>query len=807
MQETERARALVARMTPEEKAALLRGKDYWHSEAVMRLGVPSITLTDGPHGLRKQAGEGGGQLGEAENLPATCFPTASATACSFDRALLQEIGAAMGEECRQEEVAVILGPGLNIKRSPLCGRNFEYFSEDPVLAGELAAAMVRGIQSQNVGASIKHFAANNQETRRMVAESVVDERALREIYLQGFEIAVKKGEPWTVMCSYNRLKGAYASENRFLLTELLREEWGYKGLVVSDWGAVNDRVAAVKAGLDLEMPFGGKESDRAVLEALDSGALSQEALDACATRVVELILRSGARKPFAYDADAHHALARRAAAESAVLLKNTRGLLPLAPGASVAVIGAFGETPRYQGAGSSKIRPNRLDTVPEELKRLGLAVTYAQGYSLRDGEADGRLTAEACEAARGKDAVVLLLGLPDSYEAEGFDRTSLAMPASHSALLRAVRAVNANTVAVLSTGAPVELAWEGDAEAILLSYLGGEAGAGGVADLLTGRANPCGKLAESWPMRLSDNPSCAYFPGCPRTVEYRESLFVGYRYYDTARLPVRYPFGHGLSYTSFAYEGLALEKTDMSDAETLRVACRVRNTGSVAGKEIVQLYVAPRLDAASGPFFAEQQLRGFETCLLAPGEEREIVFTLGKRDFAYFNTAVNDWRVAGGAYEIRLAASSRDIRLAATVHIHCLEETPAPDYRASAPCYYDLSKGLSVSASSFTALLGRPLPARAALPGEPFTLNSVLCEMRRKPIGRLFAAILTTAARARIGGNEDLKNMMRDSLQETPLRALSQMSGGAFTRTQAEGMVDMLNGRFFAGLRKMLRGR
>ncbi|MDO4572749.1 MAG: glycoside hydrolase family 3 C-terminal domain-containing protein [Clostridia bacterium] len=796
MTEREQAAALVRQMKLEEKASLCSGLDFWHTKPVERLALPSIMMTDGPHGLRKQE-DCSDAVGATGSLPATCFPAACATACSFDRALLKEMGRAIGEECRENAVAVVLGPGINIKRSPLCGRSFEYFSEDPCLAGELAAAYIEGVQSQDVGCSLKHFALNNQETRRLSIEAVADERAAREIYLAGFERAVKKARPWTLMCSYNRLYGHFASECGWLLNEVLRDEWGFTGLVVSDWGAVNDRVAGVAAGLDLEMPGVSRENDRLIENAVQSGALSAEALDSAAARVTELILKAQRRKPLSGTAEAHHTLAGRIALESAVLLKND-GILPGGAEQRAALIGAFARTPRYQGAGSSKINPTRIDCLYDELKTRGLRFDYAPGYALDAREPDEALIGEACRAAEGKDIVYLLAGLPDAFESEGFDRGSLAMPKAHTELIRRVAAVNPRLVVVLQCGAVVDMEWEGCARAVLLAYLGGQAGAGAIAKLLLGEASPCGKLAESWPLRLEDNPAFAHFPGGSLTVEYRESIFVGYRYYDTAGLPLRYPFGHGLSYTEFQYENPRLEGFSLS--------FELINTGARAGAEIVQLYVAPPKSAI---YKAAQELKGFEKAFLEPGERKRLSFTLTERDFAFYDTRAGAWRVEAGEYELRLAASSRDIRLRLPVSVPESPgfDTPVPDYRESAPCYYDLTKGLTVSDAAFEAVCGAPPPPANRLPGEPHTVNSTFADIEDRPFGRFVARTARRVGRRMFAGDGDMRLMLENMLGNMPLRSLLMLGGGRVGHAALEGLVCMINGHFFRGLGRILKGK
>ncbi len=799
----QQAQALVAKMTLSEKASLCSGADFWRLKSVPRVGIPeNILVTDGPHGLRKQTA-GADQLGLNDSVPSTCFPAACLTACSFDRALLMEIGKAIGEECRQEDVAVVLGPGVNIKRSPLCGRNFEYFSEDPLLAGELAAAFIEGVQSQNVGTSLKHFAANNQEKLRMTIESVVDERALREIYLSAFETAVKQAQPWTVMCSYNRLRGEYASDNRWLLTDVLRGEWGFDDLVVSDWGATNDRVAGVRAGMDLEMPAVSGDNDEAVGAAVERGQLPEAMLDTDACRVTELIVKARAREHMTYSIDTHHALARRAAAESAVLLKNEGSLLPLSSDMQIAIIGAFAETPRYQGAGSSKINPHRVDSALAAFTEAGVQFEYAKGYDLATDAPDEARIAEACALARGKDAAVIFAGLPDRYESEGFDRAHIDMPEGHVALIERVAAVNPNTVVVLMCGSVVALPWAERVRAILLSYLGGQAVCTAVTDLLLGRVNPSGKLAESWCRQLSDNPSYAYFPGDSRTVEYRESIFVGYRYYDAANVDVRYPFGYGLSYTTFAYDNLSLDRKAMRDSETLTVSFDVTNTGERAGAEIAELYVA--LQGESAIFRPVQALCAFDKVWLAPGETKRVTMPLARRAFQYYNVAVHDWATESGTYEIRIGASSRDIRLCETVLVTAERPVAAPDYRKAAPCYYDLSNGIcNVPDEAFAALYGGPLPPRQMQPGEPHTVNSTLREIQNRWLGRRLAAIVRKKAAGMFGDETDMHLMVSNVINDAPLRMMLMAGNGMVTPRMLAGLVDLLNRKPLSGLQKLV---
>lgn len=801
MSDHEKAKMLVSQMSTAEKASLCSGKNFWYLKGIERLELPEIMVTDGPHGLRKQETKAD-NLGLNKSVPAVCFPTAAATACSFDRELLKEVGKAMGEECRQEEVAVILGPGVNIKRSPLCGRNFEYFSEDPVLAGEMAAAMIEGIQSQYVGVSLKHFAANNQEKCRMTCESVMDERTFREIYLTAFERAVRQSSPWTVMCSYNRIFGEFVSQYKRLLTDILREEWGYKGLVVSDWGATVERVKALAVGMDLEMPFIGAINDKRIVEAVEEGTLPMDMLDTAATRVTELILKSQKRKAFKYNPDDHHALARKAAAQSGVLLKNEKDILPGNIKQKAAVIGAFAKSPRYQGTGSSKIQPIRVDNACDELEKLGLKFEYADGYHLDSDAPDATLLEEACRAATGKDIVFIFAGLPDSYEAESFDRDNMSMPASHNQLIEAICQVNKHVVVVLHGGAPIEVPWADKVQGILMMYLGGEACGGAATDLLLGKVNPGGKLAESWPFFLADNPSHDFFPGYPKSVEYREALFVGYRYYDKAKKAVRYPFGYGLSFTSFDYKNLKLSSKKIKDTDTLTVTCQVKNIGKVAGSEVVQLYVSC---VDSKIIRAEQELKGFEKVQLESGESKEVSFTLSKRDFAYYNTASSIWHIESEEYEIRVGASSRDIQLRGTVSVQSTVDAPLPDLGAELPCYYDLSNGIRVLDVEFTGLIGRPLPPRNRIKGTPHTVSSTFADIQDKWLGRQLLAIMRKNIAKMGEENADIKLMAEKMIMDMPLRALCLMaSDSGLTLEKIEGIVELLNGHAIKGIKALL---
>ena len=780
----EKAEELVVQMTLEEKVRLCSGMDFWHTNGVERLGLKPVMVTDGPHGLRKQAEEAD-HLGINQSVPATCFPPACASACSFDPKLLELVGEAMGEECRQENVAVLLGPGTNIKRHPLCGRNFEYFSEDPLLSGRVAAGLIRGVQSKNVGTSLKHYLANNQEKARLVSDSIIDERALREIYLAGFEIAVKEAQPWTLMCSYNQINGTYASDNKRLMSDIPRGEWGYKGAIMTDWGAMNDRVQAIRAGLDLEMPGPCAENEKLLLDAVAQGRLSEAELDACAARITALLLLAGENATQAYDTDAHDELARRVARESAVLLKLGRAL-PAAKNAKAAVIGAFAKTPRYQGAGSSKINPHHVTSLCDALDARGLLYIWAAGYETEQSEPNEAMIDAAVKATGDADVIFACVGLPDSYESEGFDRTHLELPACQNALMDALIATGKPVVAIISTGSAVRLPWREKVDSILLLYLAGQNGGSAAADLLYGEANPCGKLAETWPLALEDVP-CGENFGHGGNVEYRESIFVGYRYYDKAGKVVAYPFGHGLSYTSFTYSELSVSPLQSGDVGAT-VRCKVTNTGTRAGAEVVQLYVAPPESAAFKPV---RELRAFEKVALKPGESRELVFELGSRAFAYYNPGIADWFVESGKYRIEIGSSSRDIRLTQPMSIQSGQVGEIPDYRTAAPDYYTPEGPAHITRAQFEAVLDRAVkPWR---PVRPFTRNSTLGELQTSELGRHITDQVRQGMAAMAGGSDDLNAMFDAMLNDMPLRQLSMMAGPAFAGDNLERLLAQLN--------------
>ncbi len=738
---------LVAKMTLEEKAGMCSGSDFWHTQGVERLGIPEMMVTDGPHGLRKQNGEGD-HLGLNDSVKAVCFPAGCATASSFDRDLIYSMGEALGEECQAENVGVILGPGANIKRSPLCGRNFEYFSEDPYLASEMAASQIKGVQSKNVGTSLKHFYANNQEHRRMTSSSVMDERTAREIYLAAFEGAVKQAKPWTVMCSYNRINGTYAAENVESLTDILRGEWGFDGFVVSDWGAVNDRVPDLKAGLDLEMPASMGMNDKKIVEAVKNGKLDEAVLDRAVERILDVLYRFEENRDknavFHYEED--HALARKIASECMVLLKN-EGVLPLKEEEETVFIGAFAEHPRYQGGGSSHINAWKVDSALEMAK--GYPVVYEKGFDIKEDRIDEALINRAVEAAKKVKTAVIFAGLPEAFESEGYDRKHMGLPECQNRLIEAVCEVNENVVVVLHNGSPVEMPWVGKVKGVLEAYLGGQAVGSAVLDVLYGKVNPSGHLAETFPVKLQDNPSYLYYTGEGDKVEYREGVFVGYRYYDKKEMDVLFPFGHGLSYTTFSYSNMKLDKTAIKDTESVTVSVDVTNTGNVFGKEVVQLYVCPPAGEVIRPV---KELKGFEKVALMPGETKTVTFTLGARAFAYYDCDIKDFYVETGVYGIALGQSSRKL----------LAE-----------------KELRVEAS-----------ARKKV---KLTLNTTFGDILKIPgAGEKIKELMAkTPFEGDMPEDEGSAEMMEMMMQYMPVRAMLSFGRGAFTQEDLENLLQV----------------
>jgi len=751
---------LISQMTLEEKAGLCSGLDFWHTKPVERLGVPATMVSDGPHGLRKQDDKAD-HLGVNDSIKAVCFPAACATAASFDVDMIRKMGEAIGDSCQHHgQLLVVLGPAVNIKRSPLCGRNFEYFSEDPYLAGKLSASYISGVQSRNVGTSIKHFAANSQEHRRMSSSSDADERTLREIYFPAFEISVKEAQPWTVMCSYNRINGTYASENRWLLTDVLRKEWGFEGYVMSDWGATADRPTGIHAGLDLEMPASGGVNDKKIVEAVKAGTLDEAELDVAVERILNIVYRyvENAKPDTPWDMEAQHALSADIAAQCMVLLKNEGGLLPLNKQDDIAFIGEFADKPRYQGGGSSHI--NAFKTTGALEAAEGLKVTYAQGYSAASDTATDEQIAEAVAAAKAAKVAVVFAGLPDAYESEGYDRKHMRLPECQNRLIGAVAAANPNTVVVLHNGSPVEMPWIDDVKAVLEAYLGGQAVGFATVRVLFGDVNPSGHLAETFPKKLSDNPSYLYYGGEGNRTEYREGVFVGYRYYDKKDMDVLFPFGHGLSYTTFEYSNLRLSASAVKDTDTLTATVTVKNTGDRAGKAVAQLYVAPPEADLIRPV---RELKGFAKVELAPGEARDVSFTLDKRSFAYWNEAIHDWHVITGDYAIQVGASSRDLPLCASVSV---------TGTTALPRHFDIN-------SIFMDVLADP---KAAEMLKPFISQATAAFTPPEEEGKSDAAAEAIS-----------DEMGMAMLNYMPLRAALSFSGGQVSADQIQALLDAIN--------------
>lgn len=774
-------------LTLEEKAAFLQGWSTWTSYEKKDSGIPVCFLSDGPHGLRKQAGAGD-HLGLNASIPATCFPTAATMANSWDEALGEELGRALGREAAANGVNVLLGPGLNMKRSPLCGRNFEYFSEDPYLAGKMAAACIRGIQENGVAACPKHFAVNSQELRRMAMDSVVDERTLREIYLTGFEIAVKEGKPRSIMSSYNKVNGTYANENAHLLKEILRDDWGFDGFVVTDWGADNDHALGVKNGSNLVMPAPGPDAAIGLVNAVKEGRVSEADLDERLKELFRVLVSADEamkKAPKSFDKDAHHALARKCAEQSIVLLEND-GILPLDRNAVVGIIGDFARNPRYQGAGSSMVNPTRLDNLYDCLRAAGVSIAgYAQGFDRRKPNPDQKLIDEAVRVAEAAPVVLLCVGLDEIAESEGMDRSNMELSKGQRELIEAVCKVNRNVVLVLSGGSPFVI--PGSFRAAIHGYLGGQAGAGAMADALLGKVNPSGKLNETWPLQLEDTPACAYFPSKERTAEYREGLYIGYRYYDTANIPVRYPFGHGLSYTAFLYSDIRAEKD--------RVTFTISNVGAWDGAEVAQVYVSCK---DGNVFRPQKELKGFAKVFLKAGESRTVSVSLDDKAFRYFNVKTNRWEVESGIYTISVASDAAHVRLSANIRV---EGTNAPAPYGALPGY-ESGRITRISEVEYRDLLGHPIPDGHW--GGELTRNDAICQLYYAKTGaaRLVYKILThMKEKSEAKGIPDLNILF---VYNMPFRALAKMSGGLMSDRMVDDVVLLVNGHFWRGLGRLI---
>lgn len=796
---------LLSQMTLEEKVSICSGKDFWNLKGIERLGIPEIMITDGPHGLRKKNPDpGSDKSGLSDSVPTTCFPTAATTACSWDPELLYEMGVALGEECLSEKVSVILGPGVNMKRSPLCGRNFEYFSEDPLLAGELAAGLINGVQSKNVGTSIKHFAVNSQEKRRMTISSVVDERTLREIYLTAFEIAVKKAQPWTVMNAYNRINGTYCSDNDYLQNKILRDEWGFKGIVVTDWGAANDRVQGMKSGNELEMPSSGGINDKKVVEAVKKGELDEAVVDRCADRMLTLINKSvAAFEDTTYDKKAHHELAAKICSQSVVLLKNEENILPLSKEKKVAVIGEMAVSPRFQGAGSSIINPTELTDALSALKEKGYDVSYAQGYDKKTDVVSDTMVAEACKVASEAETVLLFIGLTEAYESEGYDRSHLNLPTSHNKLAEEIVKVNSNVIVVLSGGSPVEMPWINSVKALINGYLGGQASGTALAQIISGEVNPSGKLAETYPLCLADVANSEIYPGTDQTAEHRDGIYIGYRYYDTAKKDVLFPFGFGLSYTAFEYSDIKLSADSIKDTDTVTVSYKIKNVGSCAGAETSQVYIK---DCDSTIFRPEKELKGFKKVYLEPGEEKEVEITLCKRAFAYYNVNIMDWHVETGKFQVLVGASSRDIRLSAELEVVSTVDAVVPDYKQTAPCYYGANVK-NVPDSEYEALLGFPLPSATFDTTQKLTIANSLGDAKHTKWGGRVNRLIDGIMNKMFKPDDPNGGMIKAMALEIPIKNFISMSSGVFSEKMADGLLMILNGDGAGkGLGKILAG-
>ena len=783
----EQIKELMKELTLEEKVSLLSGKDFWSTKPIYRLKIDSLYLTDGPHGVRKQSTESD-ELSLQNSTAATCFPTACCSACSFDPNIMYEMGEAISKEAKANKVSAVLGPGINIKRSTLCGRNFEYFSEDPYLAGKMASGWISGLEDNGIAASLKHFAANNQETLRLVIDSIVDERALREIYLQAFEIAIKESNPSTVMCSYNRVNGDFASESKYLLNDILREEWGFEGIVISDWGAVNDRVEAVKAGLDLQMPSTNGYDDKKVYDAVRNNIIDESVLDKVIIRLLDFSLNRmhNIYQNFSNDKEENHKIARKIAENSIVLLKNEYKILPAKKESKIAVIGEFAQKPRYQGNGSSLINAYKIDTAEEYFREHNIEFNYAKGYDSNSSNIDNTLIEEAVNISKDKDIVIIFAGLINSYESEGFDRKHLNLPENHNHLIEEISKVNKNIVVVLSIGAPVLMPWIDKVKGIVDLYLAGEAAVSAAFNIIFGIVNPSGKLAETFPLKLEDNPSYKYFPGGNKSVEYRESIFVGYRYYDKAEKDVLFPFGFGLSYTSFEFSNLIVSDANtIAGLDNIHVVFDIKNTGDMFGCEVAQIYIsAPE----NNIFKAKKELKGFIKVFLEPNETKTVIIKLNKRSFSFYNTETKQYEIENGLYTIYVRNSSRNLILSKSMEIN------SNDYNNEKLHSYFNIKDINISDEDFEKLLGRKLKPINIKACKPYNLNNNLADLLHEEIAKDFYNKLL------IGLNEmfkddktDTKKMFESMMLETPLRSLYTMSGGLISRNDIENLLQSLN--------------
>lgn len=795
----EEAVLIVQQLTLEEKCKFCCGKDFWHLHGVEHLNIPSIMLCDGPHGLRKEDSQLN-LIFTNRVIKSTCFPTASALACSFDEELMKRMGKALGEECRKEDVAVILSPGINIKRTPLCGRNFEYFSEDPYLSGKLGAALIKGIQSKGVGACVKHFAANNQEKYRMTINSIIDERALREIYLKPFEIVIKESNPWTIMTSYNRLNGDYCSQNKKLIIDILQKEWKCKGTVISDWGAVNDCVESHKNGLDIEMPGYNDDYYKILENAVKNKELSEEILDKSVVRIIELILKykEGKKIPYKCNMQEHINLSQEIAEDCAVLLKNEHNILPGNKNQNIGVIGQLAKEPVYQGVGSSTVNSITTDNAYDIFIKKNCKISFAKGYSLEVDEINEELLNEAIEIAKNKDIVYLFIGLPRYYEAEGYDRKNIKLPESHNRLVKEISKINENLVVILQCGSPVEMLWSDLPKAILLTYLNGCRGGNATVNLLLGEKNPCGKLAETFPINHNDCLSNRYYPGDKNNIEYRESIFVGYRYFDSAEKEVKYPFGYGLSYTKFKYSDM---KIAYGSNDTIKVDISVTNIGDRSGKEVVQLYVS---HLNSNLFRAKQELKKFKKISLNPGERKEVTFILDKDCFTYYNTETHNWQIEEGKYSINIGSSSRNIQFSTIINKKG-DNIPIQNYKEKSPSYYKIyKKNVNIPDEEYIYIYGEKLPL-ILNQVYSFTKNSTINDIKKIYGGNLIISAINKKAHKVAQGNKFMEINIEESLNDMPFRMITMATQGAVSRKTILGFVNLLNKNYIKGIIEILR--
>ena len=795
----EEASSIVKRLSLEEKCKFCCGIGFWETFGIEKFNIPSIMLCDGPHGLRKETTENFMFI-STKVVKSTCFPTATALASTFDEKLINRMGKALGEECRKEDVAVLLSPGINIKRIPICGRNFEYFSEDPYLSGKMGAALIKGIQSKGVAACIKHFTANNQEKYRMTVNSIIDERALREIYLKGFEIAIKESNPWSVMMAYNKLNGQYCSENKYLIQNILRNEWNYKGCIISDWGGVNDIISSINNGLNIEMP-GYKDDYYKVLQnAVKNNEVDEEILNESVSKVIELILKYKEGKKISYKCNFqdHINLSEEIAESSAVLLKNDDNILPGNKFQNIGIIGKLAKEPVYQGLGSSKVNPNTIDNAYDTFLKNNCNIDYADGYSLENDEIDELLVKESIEIAKNKDIVYLFVGLPKYYEAEGYDRKNLNLPKSHNNLIYEISKINKNLVVILQGGSVMAMPWSNIPKAILLTHLSGCRGGNATVNLLLGKKNPSGKLSETYANKLEDYPSIRFYPGDKNHLEYRESIFVGYRYFDSAEIKVKYPFGFGLSYTTFQYSNMKVQYNNQNNIE---VYITITNSGNMEGKEVIQLYISC---LNSKLFRAKQELKRFKKINLMPKESKEVTFILNEDCFTYYNIQTHKFEVEEGQYSINIGSSSRDIKYSTVINKKG-SNVKIPDYKGKSQAYYDLyKKELNPSKLEFENIYGKELPIATNI-AYPFTMNSTINDIKNAYGGDLVISAINKKAYKVVKGDKLMEITVKESLNDQPFRLMVMATRGAISRKLVQGFIDLLNKHYVKGLLQILR--